>query len=484
MNLSISTLAVLVLYLAAITFFGATFGRRRRSVDDYFLAARSVPWWAIAACVVATETSVLTFTSVPGFAYGSDWSFLQLALGYVLGRILISLVLVPAYFRGKVFTSYELLRQRFGRSVASVAAAVFLFYRTLADGIRLHAAALVVAIAVGVPEIYCILVLAAAMILYTEEGGAKATVWTDVVQMFVYAAGALVVLGALVRLLPEGAPAEVFAAAAAEGKLRILVPSLDPSITYTLASGVIGGIFLTLATHGTDHYLVQRLLVARSAREAQVGLALSGVMVLVQFVLFLSIGTLLWRFYQGRTFTRGDEVLPTFIAESLSGPWLGFILAAVVAAALSPSLNSVASTTLKDFYVPFVDPDASDARQIQLGRIFTVFWGVAQTVVAIFAQRASSALEAGLAALSYASGPTVGAFLLAVLRPRVTAPAVLAGMAAGFVAPFVLNQLSPVAWTWNVAIGSTVTFLTAMVLRTVAEGLIRPLRRSRDHFGS
>ncbi|HLE70360.1 MAG TPA: hypothetical protein VJH87_11815, partial [Vicinamibacteria bacterium] len=343
-----------------MTFFGAYLGRRRKSVDDYFLAERSVPWWAIAACVVATETSVLTFTSVPGFSYGSDWSFLQLALGYVLGRILISFVLVPAYFRGKVFTSYELLRQRFGRSVASVAAGVFLFYRTLADGIRLHAAALVVAIALGVPEIYCILILAAAMILYTEEGGAKATIWTDVVQMFVYVAGALVVLEALVRLLPAGAVAQTFASASAEGKLQVLVPSLDPAITYSLAAGVIGGVFLTLATHGTDHYLVQRLLVARSVRQAQVGLVLSGFIVLVQFVLFLAIGTLLWRFYQGRDFARGDEVLPTFIAESLSGPWMGFILAAVVAAALSPSLNSVASTTLKDFYVPFLDPKAPE----------------------------------------------------------------------------------------------------------------------------
>jgi SSS family transporter len=469
LNLSISTLAVLVLYLAAITLFGAAFGRRRKSVDDYFLAARSVPWWAIAACVVATETSVLTFTSVPGFAYGSDWSFLQLVLGYVLGRILIAILLVPAYFRGRVFTSYELLSQRFGRSVASVAAAVFLFYRTLADGIRLHAAALVVAIAVGVPEIFCILALAAAMILYTEEGGAKATIWTDVVQMLVYGAGAVVVLGAVVRLLPDGAGSQAFAVAAAEGKLRILVPSIDLSVTYTLASGVIGGVFLTLATHGTDHYLVQRLLVARSARQAQVGLALSGLLVLVQFVLFLSIGTLLWRFYEGRDFARGDEVLPTFIAESLAGPWLGFILAAVVAAALSPSLNSVASTTLKDFYIPFVDPMVSERRQIQLGRIFTVFWGIAQTVVAIFAQRASSALEAGLAALSYASGPTVGAFLLAVLHPRVTPPAVLLGMAAGFAAPFLVNRLSPIAWTWNVAIGSMATFLTAVVLKRATQ---------------
>ncbi len=472
MNLSFSTLAVLVLYLAGITFFGAYLGRRRKSVDDYFLAERSVPWWAIAACVVATETSVLTFTSVPGFSFVSDWSFLQLVFGYVLGRLLVSAVLVPAYFRGKVFTSYELLSQRFGRSVSSVAAGIFLFYRTLADGIRLHAAALVVAIAIGVPEIYCILALAAAMILYTEEGGAKATIWTDVVQMFVYAAGALVVLVALVRLLPEGEAVAAFSAAAAEGKLQVFVPSLDLSTTYTLASGVLGGVFLTLATHGTDHYLVQRLLVARSARQAQVGLALSGFIVFVQFVLFLGIGTLLWRFYPEREFARGDEVLPTFISESLRGPWMGFILAAVVAAALSPSLNSVASTTLKDFYLPFVDPSASERRQIQLGRIFTVSWGIAQTVVAIFAQRASSALEAGLAALSYASGPTVGAFLLAVYDRRATSFSVLAGMAVGFAAPLLVNQVTSVAWTWNVAMGATATLGSAMLAERVI-GVLR-----------
>jgi SSS family transporter len=457
LNLPLSAVAVVVLYLAGITFFGAYLGRRRKSVDDYFLAERSVPWWAIAACVVATETSVLTFVSVPGFAFTSDWSFLQLVVGYLLGRILVSALLVPAYFRGKVFTSYELLGQRFGRSVASVAAGIFLFYRTLADGIRLHAAALVVSIAIGVPEIYCILVLAAAMILYTEEGGVKATIWTDVVQMFVYAAGALVVLAAIFRVLPPGSAAAAFAAAAGEGKLRVLVPALDLSTTYTLASGLIGGIFLTLATHGTDHYLVQRLLVARRARDAQVGLALSGVVVLAQFVLFLAIGTLLWRFYPERDFARGDEVLPTFIAESLPGPWMGFLLAAVVAAALSPSLNSLASATLKNFYLPFVDPEASERKQIQLGRTFTVIWGVAQTAVAIFAQRASSALESGLAALSYASGPTVGAFLLAIFVPRAAPPLVLAGMAAGFAAPLFANQLTPVAWTWNVALGAAAT---------------------------
>jgi Na+/proline symporter len=286
--------------------------------------------------------------------------------------------------------------------------------------------------------------------------------------MFVYGAGAVVVLAGLYRLLP-GAPGEAFAAAAQAGKLRVMVGSLEPSITYTLASGILGGVFLTLATHGTDQYLVQRLLAARSLRAAQVGLSLSGIVVLAQFVLFLTIGTLLWRFYEERGFARGDEVLPTFIAESLTGPSKGFLLAAVVAAALSPSLNSLASTTLRDFYLPFVDPNASEKTQIRLGRAFTVFWGIAQAVVAVFAQRASSALEAGLAALSYASGPTVGAFLVAVLRPRTAPAAVLLGMTAGFGAPFLANRIVAIAWTWNVAIGAVSTVMVASILNAAAK---------------
>ena len=464
MNISVSTVLVLLVYLAVVTAFGSYLGRRRKSVDDYFLAERSVPWWAIAACIVATETSVLTFTSVPGFSYNGDWSFLQLAIGYVLGRILIALVLIPAYFKGQVFTSYELLKNRFGQSVRSVAAAVFLVYRTLADGVRLHAAALVVAIAIGVPEIYCILVLAAVMIVYTEEGGVKATIWTDAIQMFVYIAGAFVVLAAVIRVIPDGSVSAALAAAADADKLRVIVPSFDLSVTYTLGAGVIGGMFLTLATHGTDHYLVQRLLVARSAREASVGLVLSGFLVMAQFVLFLFIGTLLWSYYDGREFARGDDILPTFISTELSGPLLGFILAAVVAAALSPSLNSLASTTLKDFYIPFVNSTISDRRQIKLGRVFTVFWGGLQTGVAILAQRADSALEAGLAALSFASGPTVGAFLLAVLNRRATSPGALIGMLSGLAAPFLANQITPVAWTWNVFMGAVTTFAIGSLL--------------------
>lgn len=462
MQLPLSAVAVLLGYVLAITAFGAWLGRRGRSVQDYFLAGRSVPWWAIAACIVATETSTLTFIGVPGQAYLGNWGFLQLVLGYVVGRLAIAALFLPAYFSGSLYTSYELLYRRFGTAVRTVSASIFLAYRTVGDGIRLHAAALVLSVAAGVPEWWCIALLGVAMILYTEEGGVTATIWTDTVQMFVYLAGALVCLVAVAQKL-EGGVAGALEAAAAAGKLQVFNLAGDASVPYTLWAGLIGGVFLTLATHGTDHYLVQRLLVARSRRDASIGLVLSGFLVAAQFVLFLTLGTLFWAHYGGRPFQRGDEVLPTFVSSELPGPLTGFILAAIVAAALSPSLNSMASTTVRDFYLPFFNKDAGEADQMRVGRAFTVVWGVLQMGVAALAQDVSSALDRGLAALGYASGPIVGAFLLGVRVPSATSAGTLAGMAAGLAVPALLGRPLPalgwpgLAWTWNVAVGALVT---------------------------
>lgn len=463
MSLAPSAIVVLLAYVVGITAFGIWLGRRRSSVKDYFLAGRSVPWWAIAACVVATETSTLTFIGVPGNAYRGDWTFIQLGAGYVLGRFAIAAVFLPAYFRGELYTSYELLDRRFGAAVRTTSAGIFLLYRTLGDGIRLHAAALVLSLAASVPEWWCIALLGVAMIVYTEEGGVTATIWTDTIQMFVYLAGALVCLIAVLRLLPMSG-VEALAQAAAAGKTRIVDAAFDPHRPYTLWAGVLGGFFLTLATHGTDHYLVQRLLVGRTRRDAGIGLVLSGFLVVAQFLLFLVLGSLLWVYFKGRIFERTDEVLPAFVSENLPGPLVGFILAAIVAAALSPSLNSMASATLRDFYLPYVRPDANERHQIRAGRVFTVFWGAAQIVVALLAQRVSSALDAGLAALGYASGPTVGAFLLAILTPSATSFGVMVGMIAGLVCSLSVGALAPfvfgvggVAWTWNVLVGACTT---------------------------
>lgn len=466
---SASTVLVVLGYLAGITAFGIWVGRRDRSVTGFFLAGRATPFWAVAACVVATETSVLTFTSIPGFAYEGDFGFLQLAIGFLLGRVGIALVLLPAYFRGEVVTTYELLLKRFGTRVRSAAAAIFLVYRNLADGVRLHAAALMVAIVAGVPEWWCIVALAAAMVAFSEEGGVKATIWTDVIQLGVYLIGA----GVIVTALWQGSGPEPLAwvsAARDAGKFAVALPVFDLTIPYTLWAGVIGGFFLTFATHGADQYLAQRLLAARSLRHAQAGLVLSGVGALLQFGLFLGIGAWLWHYYGGREFARPDEVLPTFVAENLSGAAAGITLAAVVAAALSPSLVSLASTTVRDFWRPWKQrreaaAGGDDSRQVRVGRQFVVVWGIVQTGVALLAQRAPSALEAGLSILSYASGPTVGAFLLAVFSRRAQSTAVLLGMAAGFAAPALVRLAGfPLAWTWDVMVGSLATFSVGVIL--------------------
>lgn len=468
---SASTVLVVLGYLAGITAFGIWVGRRDRSVTGFFLAGRSAPFWAVAACVVATETSVLTFTSIPGFAYEGNFGFLQLAIGFLLGRVGIALVLLPAYFRGEVLTTYELLLKRFGTRVRSAAAAIFLVYRNLADGVRLHAAALMVAIVAGVPEWWCIVALAAAMVAFSEEGGVKATIWTDVIQLGVYLVGA----GIVVAALWQGSGAEPLGwipAAREAGKFDVAFPALDLTIPYTLWAGVIGGFFLTFATHGADQYLAQRLLAARSLRHAQAGLVLSGVGALFQFVLFLGIGAWLWHYYGGREFARPDEVLPTFVAEHLSGAAAGITLAAVVAAALSPSLVSLASTAVRDFWLPWKRRRSAaggtgddESGQVRVGRQFVVVWGIVQTAVALVAQRAPSALEAGLSILSYASGPTVGAFLLAVFFPRAAPTAVLIGMGGGFAAPALIRLAGfPLAWTWDVMVGSLATFAVGLLL--------------------
>ena len=483
MRLPLTAVAVLVAYVVAITAFGTWLGRRRRSVADYFLAGRTVPWWAIASCVVATETSTLTFIGAPGTAYNGNWTFLQLVFGYVIGRFVIAFVFLPAYFRGQVYTSYELLQRRFGGAVRATSAGIFLAYRTLGDGIRLHAAALVLSVAAGRPDLewIAIAVLGVAMILYTEEGGVTATIWTDTIQMFVYLAGALVCLFAVIHLLPGGVGAAMAAAASAD-KLRIIDTSWDLARPYTLAAGIVGGVFLTLATHGTDHYLVQRLLVARSRRDASVGLVLSGFLVLAQFALFLFLGTLFWAHYGGRHFARGDEILPTFVSTELSAGWTGFILAAIVAAAMSPSLNSMASTTVRDFYLPYVRPGATDAQQMRVGRAFTVVWGLAQMGVALLARGIDSALSEGLAALGYASGPTVGAFLLGVLTRTANSVGTMTGMIAGLAVSLGVGRFAPivlgrpgVAWTWNVAVGAVVTVGVGWVVSRIAGGNGRPV---------
>ena len=471
MALSAVDYLVIGVYLLAITAFGSWFARYQKTTRDYFLTDRSVPWWAVCFTIVATETSTLTFIGIPAAAYAGNMTFLQLALGYVIGRLLVSVLFIPAYFRGDLFTSYELLQRRLGSRVKTLSAVIFLVTRSLADGIRLFATALVIAVVTQVPVTAVVLVLGAAMIVYTVRGGVSAVIWTDVVQMFVYIAGAAAVAYSLLDRIPGGW-SEVVAVGQAAGKFQILDASFDWSRPYTLWAGLLGGVALTLATHGTDQFLVQRLLSARSAGAAARGLVLSGFIVFAQFVVFLFIGVMLFVYYQHtplpQALGRTDEILPVFVVTSLTHGLAGFIVAAIVAAALSPSLNAMAATTVNDFYLRYVNPRADQDDQMRVSRQATVGWGIVQLGVAVAAQWMDrSVLDAGLAVLSFASGAVLGAFLIGTLMPRVAEREALAGMIAGLVTMTAVWGWTTVAFTWYVFIGAVTTCGVAWIMSRV-----------------
>ena len=342
--------AIIALYLIGITLFGLRFRKKQRTLRDYFLAGRDIPWWAIALSIVAAETSTLTVISIPGLAYDTNLTFLQVVMGYVVGRIVISFVLLPHYFQGDLYTAYELIERRFGRSLRSFTAGLFLLTRAAAEGVRVYAVAIVVSIALGTGGVTSIAIITALTLIYTFEGGLAAVIWTDVVQTVIYVAGTLIGLVTIIHLVPGGWPA-IHAAAATANKFKIFDFTLNFWVPYTFWAGVIGGAFLTTASHGTDQLIVQRLLAARNQRQSVTALLSSGIAILVLFALFLTVGVLLWSYYHlpSAAFGRPDRIYPTFIVTKMPHGISGLLIAAILAAAmsnLSAALNSLSSSSI------------------------------------------------------------------------------------------------------------------------------------------
>ncbi len=470
---------IIGLYLCLIIWLGSSFAKRQTTASEYFLISRTVPWWAVCFTVVATETSTLTFVGIPAetfhvgtAGYAGNMTFLQLALGYVAGRFVISVLFIPRYFARELFTSYEVLHERFGAPVRNLGSAMFLITRSAGDGIRLFATSVVVATVIGVPVWLAILVLGAAMIVYTFYGGAAAVIWTDVVQMFVYLAGALIVLWFAVAGVPGGLAA-VIDYGAATARFAVFDLRLDFFRAYTFWAGLIGGFTLTLATHGTDQFLVQRLLTARSQRDAQIGISLSGVLVFLQFGLFLFIGVALAAFYQSHAtpaLTRPDMIIPAFVATEVPAGFSGLVVAAIIAAALSPSINSLAATTVNDFYLKYWNPSADDASMLRVAKRATIVWGLVQMVIALLAtQLTRSVLSAGLSVLGLGAGPVLGAFLIAALTRRVPPYQVATAMLVAWATVFAAYFFSPLAWPWYSTVGAGITVVLSLVpLRATA----------------
>src|ERR1700720_4395111 len=462
MGLDKLDLGIIALYLGGITLFGLRFRKRHRSLRDYFLAGRDIPWWAIALSIVAAETSTLTIISIPGLAYDTNLTFLQVVLGYLLGRIIISFVLLPQYFRGDLYTAYELIERRFGGKLRSLTAGLFLLTRAAAEGVRVYAVSIVVAIALGTGEISSIAIITALTLVYTFEGGLAAVIWTDVVQTFIYVGGTLVGVFTILHLVPGGW-STIHAMADGAGKLRVFDFSPDFWKPYTFWAGLIGGAFLTTASHGTDQLIVQRLLAARSQRQSVTALLSSGLAILFQFALFLLVGVMLFAFYHvpSATFGKADRIYPTFIVSQMPHGISGLLIAAILAAAmsnLSAALNSLSSTTIIDFYLQR-HPQLDERRRVQLSRLATLFWALLLFELAVLSlHKVGRVVEVGLQIASVAYGALLGVFLLGVLTRRANQAGAIVGMLFGFVTGLYLWLDTKVPWTWYVAIGTVVTF--------------------------
>ena len=462
MGLNHLDLAIVALYLAGITLFGLRFRKRHRTLRDYFLAGREIPWWAIALSIVAAETSTLTIISIPGLAYDSNLTFLQVVMGYLVGRIVISFVLLPHYFRGDLYTAYELIERRFGRGLRSLTAGLFLITRAAAEGVRVYAVSIVVSIAIGTGQVASIAIITLLTLIYTFEGGLAAVIWTDVVQTAIYVGGTLVGLATILHLLPGGWTA-IHAAATSASKLQVFDFRANFWIPYTFWAGVIGGTFFTVASHGTDQLIVQRLLAARTQRQSANALIASGVAVLFQFALFLMVGVMLWAFYRvpSSFFGKPDRIYPTFIATQMPHGVSGLLIAAILAAAmsnLSAALNSLSSSSIMDFYVR-LRPQTDERTRMRLSRISTLFWALVLFGLAILAlHKAGRVVEVGLQIASVAYGALLGVFLLGVLTRRANQSGAMVGMPLGFVTELLLWRWTHVPWTWWVMIGTAMTF--------------------------
>lgn len=481
---------VLLAYLVGATALGVRLGGSQRTARDYFVAGGTIPWWAILFSVVATETSALTFISIPGLAYLTDLSFLQVACGYLIGRVIVSAVLLPRYYQGELVTAYALLERRFGVVTRRYASIVFMVTRAFGDSVRVYATAIPVALILGpvIPQAYvsrlAILLLGLFTVVYTYYGGMRAVVWTDVLQTGVYLVGGV----AAVYLIGHGVDGgwgTILSDAAARGKLHLFDTYVGLDRPHTILAGFLGGAFLSMASHGTDQLIVQRLFASNRLRDARKALIGSGIAVIVQFALFLFIGIGLFVYYGGRTFPQPDRIFPTFIIEAMPAGLTGLVVAAILAAAMSTvsgSLNALSATTTHDLWVPLTGRRSDDPSLLRTGRRFTLAWAVVLIGGALLypANQQTPVVVVALSIASFTYGGLLGGFFLGLAVPRARQRDALIGMSVGiaamtlvvFASPLssayrslapLLAPLARIAWPWYVLIGTAITMTVGIL---------------------
>jgi SSS family transporter len=467
---------IIAAYLIAIAAFGIISGGKQKTVSDYFLGSKVVPWWAVCFSIVAAETSTLTFISIPGLAYLANLNFLQVTFGYLIGRIIVAFVFLPAYYKGELKTAYTYLENRFGGKTRSFASVVFLFTRTAADGVRLFATAIPLYLMIDIHFIPAIIIIAVVALIYTYTGGVRGVIWVDMIQMFIYLGGAVLAGIFILNYLPDGWNS-VVAAVSADNKFNMINFGFEGGIAgffsqpYTLIGGIIGGAFLSMASHGTDQLIVQRLLATKNLRSGQKAIIGSGVIVIIQFAVFLIVGVMLYAFF-GKIDAKADEIFPLFIINHLPVGVTGIIVAGLFAAALSTlagSMSSLSSSTMLDLYQPFFGKLHDEKKQLRISRMFTVMWAVLLVGSAIFFSEARSVVELALSIASFTYGGLLGTFLLGLLVKKARQEDALAGFVAGIFIMITVISLKLVAWTWFTLMGVTATLLIGGFLTILSD---------------
>ena len=458
---------IIGIYLIGIALFGIISGGKQKTTDDYFAGSKTIPWWAVCFSIVAAETSTLTFISVPGLAYLTNLNFLQIAIGFLLGRIVVAYVFLPAYDTGGLKTAYTYLEDRFGKKTKSFASIVFLFTRIAADGVRLFATAIPLKLILGISYPTAIIIIAIISLIYTYTGGLKGIIWVDVIQMFIYLGGAIIAGFFILNLLPNGFQSVIEAADKAhkfsfinfgfEGGLKNFF-----SRPYTLFGGIFGGMFLSMASHGTDQLIVQRLFAAKNLKDGQKAVIGSGVIIVFQFAIFLILGVMLYAYY-GTLNVKSDEIFPMFIINVLLHGVSGIIIAGLFAAAMSTlaaSISSLSSSTVLDLYFPFTKKEISEAKKLKISRLVTVVWAVLLIISAVlFMDSSKAVVEIALSIASFTYGGLLGTFLLGIFVKKANQSSALFGFILGIITMIMVISFQLVAWTWYTLIGVIATII-------------------------
>jgi SSS family transporter len=505
---------VIAAYLAGMVGLGLWFGKAQHNTRDYFLGSRNVPWWGIGLSIVAAETSALTIIGVPAMAYGGNLAFLQMIIGYMIARVILAVVLVPHYFKGEIYSPYQLFARAFGPAARQTAGTFFLLSETLTAGVRVYVASIPVKLMMGDkllgfgtgdPILGAILLFVVLSLVYTYAGGVKAVIWTDAAQLGLFLLGGIFALCYIPTLINGGVGA-VFDKALAAGKLHWLEAAPPPGTSwwrflagppFNLWMGVIGGTVLVMASHGAEQLLVQRVLACKSVADGRKALVLSAVVIFPLFLIFLLAGVMLWAFYQGHPFQiplpeprpgsgikSNDFVFPIFILTEVPHVLRGFLMVGILSAAMSSvssALTSLASVSTMDFARHLL-PQRSEAFFLRFSKYSTVAWALALVVVASLSRQVEFVLNAAFSLRGLTSGALVGGLALAVFWPKGRALPVVVGMLVSLgvlTAIQILPQLprtkaiwmqmvgTEIFWPWYTLIGATVTIGTAMLVRSV-----------------